>query len=148
MKRKSEIIRPGVVPLMECLALVLLLGCRNTAEPRSCIGRAGPQGDAPFTGRWIQSGVDTWIELDLDQRSAALCGEYSFNSANFGGQHGPVYLVNGTADAPQLTLTWNEGNDHFAMSAMLSSDGQSLSGTVSTNGGPPIVQAPFRRIAQ
>jgi len=84
--------------------------------------------------------------LDLEQHGTALCGEYSFNSANFG--RGLVYLVTGNAAPPELTLTWNEAGTRRAMTGVLSSDGQSFSSTVSTNGGPPVAQASFRRAAQ
>src|SRR5690242_17323882 len=109
MKRIMPKRRPLTFASIWLLVLALVLGCRNNAEPLSCISILGLHGDPPLTGRWIQPGLDTWAELDLDQLGTALCGEFSLNGP-FDVHHGSAYVVTGSASPPQFTLTWTEGD--------------------------------------
>ena len=100
-----------------------------------------PPGDGPLTGTWIQPSVDTWIQLDLSQSGAQVVGYYRRGSASFGGIVSYPLAVSGTAALPQATLQWSDGGP-TTMNATLSNNGDSLTGTWSMEGAPPV---PFFR---
>lgn len=117
----------------------------------ACLGDRGvaplPRGDGPLTGRWVQPGVDTWVQLDLSQSGTRVVGYYRTGSANFGGSLSDPIRVTGTAALPQATLQWSEGVPR-TMNATLSADGDSLTGTWSAQGFPPTPFFRFTRSTQ
>ena len=118
------------------MAVALCIGC-GSAE--------GPPLDPALTGRWVESGIDTYAVLTLEQRGSAVSG--TFGAGGFGGV-ATRYKVTGTAHLPHVALRWTEKNGqnyHVLMDATLSADGQTLSATLSVNGESPGLVSSFRR---
>jgi len=109
-----------------------------------------PPGDGPLTGKWIEPGVDTWVQLDLSQSSSRVVGYYRLGSANFGNGarlSDPV-PVTGTAALPHVILNWTTNGTAFTMDATLSADGNSLTGALGPSGQPGASSSRFNRATQ
>lgn len=62
--------------ILTLAAAAMLAACSEGTGPRrsTCSGNAGPPWPATVTGCWVQTGVDTYIELDLTQDGTTLTG--------------------------------------------------------------------------
>lgn len=103
-----------------------------------------PPGDGPLTGQWIQTGIDTWVQLDLSQSGTRVVGYYRTGSANFGGSLSDPIIVTGTAAPTAVTLQWSVNGVRQTMNATLSADGDTLTGTWGTSS-QVVPFAPFHR---
>jgi hypothetical protein len=119
----------GAAGIALALALVLA-GCyASTTEPAN----------GPLTGTWIIVGVDTYVQLSLEQRDTLVTGNHGLGGFT-GGVDGftPGPPVSGTATLPSVTLHWTSmvGSTtyHYTFAATLSDDGQTLSGVESVAG--------------
>jgi len=104
-----------------CAALLLASGCGSSPS--------GPL-DPALTGNWVIPGVDTWVQFSLEQRGSKVTGIFGYYSPV---SSPDVHLVSGTATLPHVVLMWTEEHSPQTFDATLSSDQQSLTGTL--NGG-------------
>lgn len=117
-----------------CATLLLASGCGSNSAP------TGPL-DPALTGKWIIPSVDTWLQLTLEQRGAAVSGTFGYYS--------PVaspdtYILSGTATLPHVLLTWTQDGNVETFDAVLSANQDTLSGTI--DGGSGVTT--FRRDRQ
>ena len=102
------------IALIICgVALVLASGCGSLPS--------GPL-DPRLSGNWIQRGVDTYAKFVLQQRGNAVAGTFGFYGIN----SSTVYIVHGTANLPNVELSWVEDTTHVTFEATLSDDERSL----------------------
>lgn len=98
------------------VALVLASGCGSLPS--------GPL-DPRLSGSWIQSGVDTYDKFVLQQRGSSVVGTYGLYGIN----SSTVYIVHGTANLPNVVLSWVEDTTHQTFYGTLSEDQRSLTGS-------------------
>ena len=99
--------------VMCCAALVLASGCGSLPS--------GPL-DPRLSGTWIQRGTDTYAKFVLQQRGNAVSGTFGL----YGNGSSSVYIVHGTANLPNVVLSWVEDTTHETFYGTLSDDQRSL----------------------
>jgi hypothetical protein len=108
-----------------CAALALSAGCHDSTAPS----------DAALSGRWVQYGIDSYAQLDLQKRGTSVTGTYQFSG--IGGPSTP-FAVTGTATAWRLLLQWREGDHQISFDVTLPlADPGKLTGRMSFDGRPP-----------
>src|SRR6185437_5202137 len=90
------------VLLSVCIGLCAVYAgaCRDGLAPL-------PPGDGPLSGKWVQPGVDTWVQLELSQSGTRVVGYYQTGSAPSLKLSDPIRIT-GTAALPQATLEWSD----------------------------------------
>jgi hypothetical protein len=114
--------------LVAVALLGLVLGCRDAAAPPL---------DPALTGRWVQYGTDTYALFVLEKRGNDVTGTFGL-----GGPSGAAspHPVTGVASLPHVVLHWTEENGRvfrLSLNAILSADGQTLSGNLSVDDEAP-----------
>ena len=99
-----------------CAVLAVALGCRDVTSPV----------DPGLSGRWMEYGIDTYAQLDLEKRGARVTGTYMLGGVF---DSSPKYPVLGIAEGQHALLRWKEGQTAFSFEVELPSpDSDELTG--------------------
>ena len=120
--------RSGSRALLAVALLGLVPDCRDMTAPPL---------DPALTGRWVQYGTDTRALFVLEMRGNDVTGTFGL-----GGPSGAAtpHQVTGVASLPHVVLHWSEENGRvfrLSLNAILSADGQTLSGNLSVDNEAP-----------
>ena len=116
-------------------ALLLATGCRDATSPPL---------DPSLTGRWLQSGLDTYAQFVLEKRGSRVTG--TFASGLVSVVPNP-HAVSGTATLDHVVLKWKSENYRFTFDATLpSTNSNELIGIMAVDGEPFASPTTFHRV--
>ena len=120
---KRSLFGPRLHAWTLCAALALSAGCHDSTAPTDAL-----------SGQWVQYGIDSYVQLDLQKRGTSVTGTYQYSG--IAGPSAP-FAVTGAASAWRLVLHWTEyGHQRtFDVTLPLADPGK-LTGRMSTDGGP------------
>ena len=116
-------------------ALLLATGCRDATSPAL---------DPSLTGRWVQSGLDTYAQFVLEKRGSRVTGTFASGVVTGILQS---HAVSGTATFGHVVLKWKSETYQFTFDATLpSADSNELTGVMTVDGEPAGPVTTFHRV--